>query len=184
LVARNRTVKAMRATLAGIPIVSSDWISQCTTSSFEPPSEGMMVRSLPSTNDSCNFGVAALAARLYQDASYQPLLTYHVHLCGTLKRKKHDDFLLLVRQAGGVLLSHASAVCSHIRKGKRVVLVCANQATIPVSIEEQVRLTKEHVAVVSPLWLFDSISSGKALGAESYMPQEEGTTQDLWKLTV
>lgn len=148
-----RTVKAMRAALAGVPILNPKWISHCIENKcLKSPVEDMYIQTLPTkeshymkskklTNDSIRDstaygGVLALGAQHEQAAgndSITPLLLegVYVHLCGSGWKKssaKTKDVHLLVKESGATLLTSASAVTKTLKKGTEsgssIILLC------------------------------------------------------------
>lgn len=194
LVARYRSVKAMRAALRGIPIVSTSWIAQCVeVGYFQTPDPSSLVRSLPTsvTNidgaPQSNFGVAHLAACLKRLPSFQFLNGRMVFICGSLNRETSADVSLLLRETGATLIAHASAVIARIRAAdetSKVILLGCNQAgSISNALESEIRSHPSHVLLVNLQWLFDSISCGYALDGQAYKPQGKQALE-LCELTL
>jgi hypothetical protein len=192
---RLRTAKAMRASMAGIPIVSSAWIQACAEQNAPViPSAEMLAHSLPAktgavtTSQDSAFGVARMAARVAQKAP-PPLHQHHVFFCGDFSGSRRKDLQLLAREAGATVLTNASAVSSKLGKS-RVVLVCHDAPTgtvIPTPLVKQVEtaLTAEEpssVLVVNPQWIFDSITCAKALPTENFAPVNS-KAKTLWELS-
>jgi len=195
VIARTRTVKAMQAALAGVPLVSAAWISSCRQAkALTVPSSSMFIRSLPiKTSDShanSDYGVACVAATIQRSGTnYCPLRGHFVHLCGPFSRQKQADISLLLRQSGAEIVSHPSAVLGKVRalsddgEGK-VVLVCDDSTNSGISsaLERDVKLHKRNVLIATSIWLFDSISCGKALSAGAYKPRSR-KAKELWEAT-
>jgi hypothetical protein len=172
----------MRASMAGIPIVSPAWIQACTEQNAAVvPSEGMVAHSLPAKTDSVStsqdsdFGVARMAIQVAQKAP--PLLHQHsVFFCGDFTSRHRRDLQLLAREAGAKVLTNVSAVSPKPGKSK-VVLVCHDTPTgtvISTSLIKQVEnaLAEEpsSVLVVNPQWIFESITCAKALQVDTFAP--------------
>jgi hypothetical protein len=148
-----RTLKAMRASLAGIPIVTPEWITHCLTMSkvVPPPiattaSSSMLIHSLPTKTtalpkDDYLFGTILSTARLAQAAGSHALsssvdtvghlLTHAtVQLCGNFVRPPKSDILLLLRESGATTMASTMAAAGikaiprHCNVGKDVVFLC------------------------------------------------------------
>lgn len=189
----------MRSALAGIPLVSTTWINACRDEKkVILPSENMFVRSLPikkSTNNGSkahgDYGVAKIAAQAPQRAN-RTLRSCTVHLCGTFSRPPKADLLLLLRESGATSTMQVSSILAKLRNidtddNDLVVLLCDdNCSTISDALHRQVISVLENpvcnhnVIAVNPQWLFDSVVSGLALGAEDY-PPKVGKPLELWR---
>jgi hypothetical protein len=112
----------MRATLAGIPIVTTAWITECLQKRkiiLPPPSfsrdDPMFNSTLPSKMQlpkeklGASFGVWSLAASYNQEKPSLLLEECHVYLCGAWKKNVKKDVQLLLRQTGAEILPNASA---------------------------------------------------------------------------
>ena len=188
---RLRTLKAMRAALAGIPIVSaSSWIKACISNPDQiskVPSPSIIATSLPtrtpgirSSVDSLPYGVAALAADLERTTSKTKkqsslLSNVAVFLCGNFPSGKRNDIQVLVKEAGGTFLTTVDQTISKLTQPQastKVVLLCSEESSssgsmFSAALERHVTSTLEaspsSVLVVDPNWLFDSIACGSML---------------------
>ena len=209
LSARSRTLKSMRAALAGIPIVSPNYIYACQEADkVLLPESSMMIRSLPSktksieSNCASRYGVAALAARVHESTGDNLLLSRKAFLlCGSIAPAKRNDIQILLKEAGAELLSNPTAAVSKLKdlldrpalekRTETVVLLCddtncnASINVIPAGLYKQAKLAAEHnrriLLVVNSSWLFDSISCGSVLGAEEFEPAST-KARNLWSL--
>lgn len=186
----------MRASMAGIPIVSPAWVQTCAERNAPVvPSADMLAYSLPAKTDSIStgqdseFGVARMAAQLAQKAPL-PLHQHWIFFCGDLSGSRRKDLQLLAREAGAKVLASASAVSPKLGKSK-VVLVCHDTPTtgniIPTSLVKQVQtaLTEEpsSVLVVNPQWIFESITCAKALPIDVFAPVNS-KAKVLWEASL
>lgn len=189
-ISRTRTMKAMRAALAGIPIVSPGWLDQCLESKcIVGPLPEMYIRSFPSktsTLDSslCDFGVAIQAARMrHQDLgliskhyNILPLGCCFVHLCGAFASPKKADICMLLKEAGATVMASPSLTFKQLKSANsKVILLCDNATSdgacgINAVLAKQVREANASVSVVNPSWLFDSISCGVPAPGDPYEP--------------
>ena len=211
LTARSRTLKSMRAALAGIPIVSPSYIYACQEADkVLLPQSSMMIRSLPSKTKSIEsscastYGVAALAVRAHESTGDDLLLSRKaVLLCGSIAPAKRNDIQLLLKEAGAELLSNPTVAVTKLKdmidqpalekRTETVVLLCDDTNcntsinVIPVGLYKQAKLAAEHnrrvLLVVNSSWLFDSISCGSVLGAEEFEPASP-KARELWSLVA
>ena len=149
-VSKLRTVKAMRASLAGIPILSPTWISHCVEhNSIQEPEETMLIQTLPTKedkymkkitkttipNETAHGGVFAIAAKhetLGQSHQSPNLFNgLYVHLSGPGWKKspaKTKDVHLLLKESGAHLLNSVNVVTKTLTKGldtgSTFVLLC------------------------------------------------------------
>jgi hypothetical protein len=156
-----RTMKGMRAALAGVPIVSPDWIRTCLIAQrVIVPETSMYVRTLPvkvPLLPITDHGVAHLAAGKEQGAP-RPLETCSVFLCSHNK-----DAVMVLRDSGATILSHSSQVRNGSKSNSNAVyVVCHDKSTLTETLS--------HAVVVNPNWIYDSISSGVPLDAVDYPP--------------
>lgn len=148
-----RTVKTMRAALAGIPIVSSKWISQCIDDDeLKLPEENMFLYTLPCKESrymmtttiksdsiigcSATWGIFALGAQHElvtnhkQDQQVNGLLLEgaSIYLCGDGWKKspaKAKDVMLLLKESGANVLNSANATIKTLKNGgSSLVLLC------------------------------------------------------------
>jgi hypothetical protein len=190
LTANKRTIKAMQATLAGVPLVSSSWLQLCQDrEALVAPSSTMWIRSLPCSSTYTAYGVARHAAHLHDDSTHRPLAGLAVHYCGTIPRQKEADMTLLLREAGATLILNSGSLHSHLTRSasqrSTVVLVCGGSVKLGGPLEAKIRQASGAVQLVHSSWVFDCISCGQALGPSAYEPVESGSqARELWKLTA
>jgi hypothetical protein len=190
LAAGKRTLIAMQAAMAGIPLVSSAWITSCGESNqVVLPDSSMFVRTLPTKtireDQIMDFGVSAIAAAIrlsrLQVATphFKVLDDVSVYLCGRFD----TTITKLLREAGAVVLPEPKTVLKLFADGdQKVVLLCSdNDCKIPARVERQVIIHKSQVQVVNANWLFDSISCGSVLEAGWYEPKGK-QAKALWAL--
>ena len=198
LTAERRSMKAMQASVSGIPIVSPLWIAHCLEQKkFLIPEASMYVRTLPTKTAidkpfSADFGVSFLAAaREYSELyslSYSPFQNCSIYLLG-FSSKDGASFTSLLRDAGADLITNKQSLLAKL-KGlstdglKKIVVLCAANVSITDALEREIVNHSDMVAVVNASWLVDSISCGVALNptAASYEPQG-GKAKELWKIT-
>lgn len=197
LTAERRSMKAMQASLSGIPIVSPSWISVCLQhNKIVIPDANMYVRTLPTKTtipgpDSADFGVAFLAvAREYSsnfNSMYAPLKHCSVYLFG-FSSTKGTNFSLLLREAGAHIVASKQGALAKLRSlqddnnNQILVIICEEKVTFLEAFEREIRNHLGKVIVVNSDWLVDSISCGVALNPlASYAPH--GKAKVLWELT-
>lgn len=190
-----RTVKVMRASLAGIPIVSPLWLYECesegTAVSLAPR---LLARSLPTKADQSSFyedsnlGVARMAALLAQNAPL-PLDNHFIFFCGAFDNSHRKDLQLLVREAGAKVLMSVSEVTMKLGEAK-VILVCHDVPTtgtiIPPSLFAAVRTlltTSPSITtmVVNSQWIFESVTCAKVIPSHAFAPVNV-KARELWQL--
>ena len=183
----------MRASLAGIPIVSAAWVHACVEQNTAVlPTADMIARSLPTKTDAiissgeANFGVARLAAQLAQKSPL-PLHNHSIFFCGAFAANRRKDLQILAREAGAKILSDAAAVSAKLGK-TRVVLLCSEVPTgtiIPAPLAKEVRTALQtdtsSVFIVHSQWIFESITCAKALSAKAF-PPVNAKAKELWQL--
>jgi hypothetical protein len=192
LTAGMRTLKAMQATTAGVPLVSPAWITSFGDSNrFVLPDRSMFIRTLPSKttreDQIMDFGVAAITATIrssiVQGASnhFKILTDVSVYLCGRFE----NTITKLLREAGAEVLTASKTIAKLSTDGDpKVVLLCSdNDCKIPDSLESKIKIHKSQVQVVNVDWLFDSISCGSVLQAGAYKPNVK-QAKELWAITM
>jgi hypothetical protein len=195
LTPRVRTLKAMRSALAGIPIVSPEWIQACgeQNAAVVPT----CARSLPTKTEAihksgdAHYGVAKLAALLGHAPKPQEALPLHnmcVYLCGNFPQNKRTDIQRLSKEAGAKVLTCPSAVVAKLTKKPShhpVVLVCHDSSTgtvIPSALEKEIKGDPSSmVMVVNPNWVFDSVTCARAMPADAFEPANP-KAKELWRL--
>jgi hypothetical protein len=205
---RTRTLKAMRAMLAGVPIVSPAWISACLDKGKAVvPSPEMYIRTVPAKKTDPNIndslGASLCAARIQQANTLPkcnlelPLSSAHVLLCGQYYSAEGSprkaDIQVLLRESGATLLPSAGAAIKKLKTigdndSFKVVLLCDECQTnercgISDGLDKEVMaaLERDHqrVVVVSSAWLFDSISSGGMISSQLFEPRSP-RAKGLW----
>jgi len=152
-VAKLRTMKAMRSSLAGIPIVDAAWCKACLTSKQVMTPEGdHCVTSLPTSLpfymenfhlstgigkkrdfSTAVYGVPSLAACRHSEPSSRPSLLFQnvsVYICGLDWKNattKTKDVQLLLREGGGTVLTSATQATKIV---KEEVAMTSNQVVI------------------------------------------------------
>jgi hypothetical protein len=209
LTPRLRTLKAMRAAINGVPIVSSEWIQACgQQNEIVVPTSSMFIRSLPTKTDELEkngaalFGVASLAAD-YQRASSPgkkmlPLANSFVHLCGPFSPKKRSDIQLLAKEAGAKVLASPSDAISKLKtltatgsNDSQVIWLCDDSSlnAVPITMEQEAKTvlqghdSKGSLLVVNSSWLFDTITCGSTVPPHAFEPFSP-RAKELWKLTL
>lgn len=199
LVGHCRTLKAMRSALAGIPIVSTSWISACRSQKQAVmPFADMFVRTLPVKKGAnsrskayADYGVAKIAAQASQRANHT-LRSCIIHLLGSFTRPSKADVQLLLRESGAIVSLQTSTILATLRNAQntdeqQVVLMCDDNYThVTGALQRQVKATLESqtvesLIVVNPQWLFDSIISGGPANADEYAPTGK-QPRELWEL--
>jgi hypothetical protein len=187
---RKRTAKAMRAALAGIPIVSPAWV-QSVYRSNNVDNGLEIARSLPAKTHAvaksrdADFGVARLAAALTLGTKL-PLQEYSIFLCGNFADNR-KDLHLLAKEAGATIIASPSDVMQKFGKSK-VVLLCSDTPTdtvLSASLTKQAKVALEDdpssVLVVDVQWMSESITCAKALPAELFCPAS-AVAKGLWEI--
>lgn len=152
VISKQRTLKAMRAALAGLPIITPKWASHCIEHErIMSPENSMYIQTLPtkerhfmkiqSTDNSVRdctahggvlaFGALHEHAASKKEASYSLLEGLSVNLCGGWKKtsSKTKDILLLLKEGGATVLSSPNDVMKTLSKGTEndrstLVLLC------------------------------------------------------------
>lgn len=185
-----RTVKAMRSALAGVPMVSPEWIKVLASKEevIYPPTS-MIVRTLPTKTSQTNNdgGVAQLAAA--PDKGKALLQDFAIYLCGSFPNNQRIDMQALASTAGAKVLKESSQVLHRLRQHKPLVVLCFNGNIIPTLLEKDLTssLTENQDAclVVNPNWLFDSIACAKAMPPNNFPPPDFPKSRkayELWRL--
>ena len=205
-IARVRTLKAMRASLAGIPVVTPEWISHCRSKGMAvAPDSTMFIHSLPTkTNDleDSLYGIVLIAARLQQvgsgalskDTTLLPLNNAAVNVCGAFLSPPKADVQLLVKESGGILQPSIVATIKLLQSasfevsGTVVVFLCDDSrdnalcgVTGPQAreIEIAIKAFPGRVLVVNAHWLFDVVTCGKRIPGKLFPPRSLRCNQ-LW----
>ena len=208
-VPRSRTLKVMRSALAGVPVLTPEWVGACLLAGdLVAPTGSMCIRTLPRKQggggEDERFGVAKYAAALHSGcggetpADSAPILGgVKVVLCGK-STNLLKDLRALLQQTGASVVGSASSAARALAelvgdKGGRgppsgsVVFVCDDATNdrdcgISESLARQARDAVDAggaVRVVRFDWLFDSVSCVSPLPADSYEPSAP-RARDLW----
>mmetsp|Transcript_29255 Transcript_29255/g.44248 ORF Transcript_29255/g.44248 Transcript_29255/m.44248 type:complete len:196 (+) Transcript_29255:2434-3021(+) len=175
--AKNRTLKAMRASLAGVPLVDSSWIEYCLEKkALVEPTTDMYIRSLPARtpNLDVKFGVALLAAKCKENSEL-PMLGKNVHFMERNKDAKKDVQLLL-REAGATHLPSWEAIIRLLKKKEHVTLLLGKSTKLPAAKQKEIEKVTSGapgdsnaiISILTTNWLFDSISCGEVLPDAQY----------------
>ena len=145
ILSKFRTLKAMRSALAGIPIVTPDWLRTCLDEkAFVVPADNNCIRTLPAKSDISHLlpvpydesthsgpaawlGVANYAALLQKQREgggeqyeHRPLVNTSVLLCGQFKKgtgvPPKADLVTLLGDAGATILSSVAAMNKELKK--------------------------------------------------------------------
>jgi hypothetical protein len=173
--AKLRTMKAMRAALAGIPIVDKSWCDACVDSKELLLESGHIVTSLPTKIplfmrnmsdiksiydkprdlSTATFGIPSLA--ICRRSGQEVLLFQNVYVFLAGNVWKHDttkskDIQLLVKEGGGSILTSASQSTKMVKEEipgseKQVVILCDDSNTDSAS-----GITKALARAVSDLY--------------------------------
>lgn len=203
LASRTRTLKVMRAILAGVPIVSPSWISSCLEAGkVISPSPEQYIRTVPvkSTDPlvDANLGVSLLAARMHEGNS-QLLSNVRVLLCGQFASSegspRKTDIQALLRESGANVLTSEGGAMNKLKKvgdddASKIVLLCDecpnnNRCGISTGLAKEVKAALERddngVLIVNSMWLFDSISCGQMAPPQPFKPRS-ARARDLWEM--
>jgi hypothetical protein len=200
LTTERRTMKVMKASLSGIPIVSLAWVDACLAArQIVAPTAEMYVRTLSAKStvlsspiaNQCNFGVALLAAALDDTStkSHGLLSRFAVFLAG-FSSQNESAFVSLLRSAGAVdvIVNKQTAVSKlkAMSKDETMIVLCGESPTIKLSdaLEREIRSLASKVLVVGSQWLIDSVSCGFPVDPDFYPPQGGGLVTELWKITT
>ncbi len=201
----------MRSALAGLPILTPQWIDACLTEGhLVAPSGVMCVRTLPrkggEDEEDDHFGVAKYAAAFEKttlSSSNHLLSGVSVMLCGSSAGSGMiKDLKVLLQQAGASIISSVSMATRHLTdlsKGGEagpLVFLCDDSTTnkscgVSDALFKQAKKLAEKdiaeedesetVLCVHFNWLFDSISCATAMDAGDYEPSAP-RTKALWSL--
>ena len=204
-----RTLKVMRSALAGIPIVTSDWLRLCEKENkvVQPK---IIVRSLPTkdtviTNSGdSDYGVAKMAAAWSSQQAKAPVLPFQktcVYLFGSYSPDKRKNIQDLLKEGGAKIVTTAKDVSAKLNgmaklnemqffpSSGRFIIVCGESpGTLPKSLERDFKAALEGeqhwpsprtVTVVDSQWVIESVTCAKPLPATSFEP---AMIKDLWQL--
>lgn len=204
ITSKSRTLKVMRSTLLGLPILTPRWIESCLKEKqIVAPSGHMCVRTLPrktTSEDStfASFGVSKFAAAIDKDCKL--LHNCSVFLCGKWKSSGQStmkDLRILLDDAGATVINSAAAaskvladMSNEIISTKRFIFLCDDShldadCGLNESLFKAVKLTISEacgrVLIVHFNWLFDCISCAKFMPSAAYEPLST-RTKELWRM--
>ncbi len=209
LVSKCRTVKAMRAALIGVPIVSPTWILHCIENNeIVAPHEQMYIHTLPTKADSLmddsDLGCSAIGgifklATINENIDKPFLFGLSVCLCGDGWKKssaKAKDVQLLLKESGATLLKAPKDALKLLKQGlesgSTLVLLCDGaidsvSTTFPQTLKQALEMAikskgadSNRILVVNSNWFFDCISCATILDAKQYEPTGS-LAVSLWK---
>jgi len=202
-----RTLKVMKSALAGIPIVSSEWLRFCQKEKkFIQPQ--VFVRSLPTKNAAigksgdADFGVAKLSSWNSQSkAGMLPFQNTFVFLCGNYSSDKRKNLNDLLKEGGAKTLPSGKCVSSKLKdittsnkttlfpNSSRIVIICDDSGgAMSKGVERDLNaaLQRERhspslksVAVVDSQWVIESVTCARSLPAALFKPS---IYSHLWQL--
>mmetsp|Transcript_55017 Transcript_55017/g.133633 ORF Transcript_55017/g.133633 Transcript_55017/m.133633 type:complete len:1087 (+) Transcript_55017:1613-4873(+) len=196
--ARLRTLKAMKAAMSGIPIVTPDWVNECKKAGkVLVPTR--FIRSLPckvdkfEKNGDINYGAAKIAA-LWHLQPKKPAIfkNTHIFLCGNYPQEKRSTIVQLLKDGGAKILHTPSSVPSMLKASDangRVVILCGDSGvSLTKSIEREIMAAEDSqpfderatFSVVDSTWVFESISCARPLGSSAFEPSG---AKALWKFS-
>ena len=207
VVSNARTMKVMRCTLAGLPILCPQWINACLQKGevVEPTGE-MCIRTLPRKQDAHGdgfdeqFGVAKYAAAFQKGMQSNTLLAgVKVFMCGGFGRSGANEIKGLLHDAGATFVSSVSAasrILSDLTSSEAdttFVFLCDDtlldkSCGISESLYKQAKKVCNasedvNIMAVHFTWLVDSISCATVMAPTSYEPMAP-RTKALWRLSV
>ena len=213
VISKARTLKVMRSALAGLPILTPEWIEACLKEgNLVAPSGTHCIRTLPrkqtTDSDEEDFGVAKYAAAYQKttiSSSNHFLSGVSVMLCGTTDDGRTiKDSKVLLEQAGASIISSVSMANRHLTdmangesESDRFVFLCDDSTTnkkcgISDALFKQAKKVIEDseddeeaaIQCVSRNWLFDSISCVMPLKSSAVYEPSAPTTKALFDLTT
>lgn len=213
VISKARTLKVMRSALAGLPILTPQWIEACLKEgNLVAPSGTHCIRTLPrkqtTDSDEEDFGVAKYAAAYQKttiSSSNHFLSGVSVMLCGTSDDgRTNRDLKVLLEQAGASIISSVSMANRHLtdmangEESDRFVFLCDDSTTnkkcgISDVLFKQAKKVIEDsedddeeaaIQCVSRNWLFDSISCVMSLKSSAVYEPSAPTTKALFDLTT
>jgi len=213
VISKARTLKVMRSALAGLPILTPQWIEACLKEgNLVAPTGAHCIRTLPrkqtTDSDEEDFGVARYAAAYQKttiSSSNHFLSGVSVMLCGTTDDGRTiKDSKVLLEQAGASIISSVSMANRHLTdmangesESDRFVFLCDDSTTnkkcgISDALFKQAKKVIEDseddeeaaIQCVSRNWLFDSISCVMPLESSAVYEPSAPTTKALFDLTT
>jgi len=214
VISKARTLKVMRSALAGLPILTPEWIEACLKEgNLVAPTGAHCIRTLPrkqtTDSDEEDFGVAKYAAAYQKttiSSSNHFLSGIYVMICGTTDDGRTiKDSKVLLEQAGASIISSVSMANRHLTdmangesESDRFVFLCDDSTTNKKcgisdalfkqakKVIEDIEVDEEAAAIqcVSRNWLFDSISCVMPLKSSAVYEPSAPTTKALFDLTT
>jgi len=206
-----RTLKVMKSALAGIPIVTPDWLRLCEKEKQIVQPE-IFVRSLPTKNtvignsEDSVFGVAKLAASWRSQQSKTPVLPFQntfVYLCGSYSSDKRKNLQDLLKEGGAKILTTGKSVSSKVKNmvalnemsffpsSGRIIVVCGDSGvpgTLSKSVERDLKTALEgeqHWPSPKTVTVIDSQWVIESVTCAKLLPAtsfEPSIKKDLWQL--
>ena len=208
VVSNARTMKVMRSTLAGLPILCPQWVNACLSKGeIVAPTGDMSIRTLPrkqaDNDDECHdrFGVAKYAAAFQMGMQSNTLLSgVKVLMCGSFGGSMANDIKGLLQDAGATIISsitvasrNLSDMLSSADTDTTFVFLCDDSLLdkscgISDSLYKQTKKVCDNsedakVMAVHFSWLFDCISCATLMLATSYEPSAP-RAKALWRLAA
>ena len=206
-ISRTRTLKAMRAVLAGVPIVSPGWITSCLNEGkVVMPSADMHVHTVPvkTVNPLINPDLEAflLTARMHQvkeKGMAQLLSNVRVLLCGQHNAAdgspRKSDIQSLLQESGATMMTSIGGAMNKLKEvgdddADKILLLCDechhnDRCGLSTGLAKEAEAALERdsngVLIVNSTWLFDSISCGEMASPKPFQPRS-ARARDLWKL--
>mmetsp|Transcript_6972 Transcript_6972/g.7973 ORF Transcript_6972/g.7973 Transcript_6972/m.7973 type:complete len:1665 (-) Transcript_6972:5-4999(-) len=208
-----RTLKVMKSALAGIPIVTTDWLRLCEKEKKIKQPE-IFVRSLPTKNtvignsEDTAFGVAKLAASWNSQQSKTPVLPFQntfVYLCGSYSSDKRKNLQDLLKEGGAKILTTGKSVSSKVKdmvalnemsfspSSGRIIVLCGDSGvtgTLSKSVERDLKVAlegEEHWPSPKTVTVVDSQWVIESVTCAKPLPAtsfEPSINKDLWQLGI
>jgi hypothetical protein len=195
-----RTLKSIRASLYGIPIVTPEWISlSLERKEIQVPKGDLCIRTLPCKVDywkifsetSAQFGVAKYAAHLQQSqGSLKPLENIYISICGMAQGPQKSDAQTVIRDSGAKLVSISVMMRQLLAKvsSQIFVFLCSKDSDDGIAQHHQKIIDAirngSNVLVVGFAWLFDTVSCGTVIKDIRHYCPESSDAKDLWEKIV
>jgi len=208
-----RTLKVMRSALAGIPIVTPDWLRSCYVET-KVVSPQRFVRTMPTKNPEignsgeANYGAAKLAAawNFEPKTPSLPFRNTFVYFCGSYTVDKRKNMQDLLKASGAKILLKPADFSSRLKSlvkskllslspSSRLVLLCGGSGTsLPKAVEKELKaaLAREEHSPLSKnpltnITVVDSQWVVESVTCAKPMPVaffEPKIYKNLWKLIV
>lgn len=194
---QSRTLKTIRASLYGIPIVSPEWIIlSLERNEIQVPKGDLCIRTLPCKVDywknfsdtSAQFGVAKYAAHLQKrKALLKPLENVCISICGMTQGPQKSDAQTVIRDSGAKLVSLSVMMRQLLSKSSYqiFVLLCSKDSDDGIASQHKKLIdaisSGSKVLVVGFAWLFDTVSCGTVIEDIRHYCPESPDAKDLWE---